>query len=430
MILPGGDSSFMKNNCLSITLFAILSVTGQGANSQSDMRWTIKSSHPIAIMNARQQKRFGLWNFPDEPVGIIRWANQYYFFGSGVNQKGGINKQQGTYEFKGSLEQIVPARIGSRDQMPTPCLSPGEQEPSVDGNKFDRDYAGASFASLIHVKGYDYPLWVLLYHGEFHQIYSDGTVHKNKFLSYASGGLAVSYDQGKDFQKVGQLFSPHVSLEEYINKVPQPEGVLDGGTASWVEADKDGHRVDEPGKETYYYVIVGDKNSWQLTDYGFAIARARKQEVLDAIAQRKAPEFMKYYVPSGKPQNGVDYFTQSAKGGQSTLLLNMADENGYIAHPQLVYDDFLKKFILSYNYKQTMVYIRVSNDLIHWSDRKLIAQAPGGYKLFYPTLAGDGEDPKVVGRHFYVYFATIPDAGHTPQNYKQFRRRDIDIVPE
>ncbi len=413
-----------------MAILAIVSFTVPESYAQSDGTWSIKSSHPLVIINPQQQKQFNMWIFPDEPVGIIRWSDQYYFFGPGFNQKDGKIMQQGTYKFKGSLEHITPAQTGWLDHMPTSCLKPGEQEPSPDGSKFDRDYAGASFAYLVHAQGYDYPLWVLLYHGEFHQPFSDGNEHKAKFLTYSAGGLAVSYDQGENFQKLGELFSPHVSLEEFESKIPQPDGVLDGGTASWVEADKDGHHVDGQQKDTYYYAIVGDKNTWEDNGYGFAIARAKKQDVLDAIAQKKAPVFMKYYVPSGGPQKGVDYFTQPAKGGQSTLLLNRADEHGYIAHPQLVYDDFIKKFILSYNYKQAKVYVRVSSDLTHWSDRTLIAEAPEGRKLFYPTLAGDGEDPKVVGRHFYLYFTTLPDTGNPGKDRwkKQFMRRDVDIA--
>jgi len=430
----------MKKEYLMIVFLVAFSLILQKSYAQDDAQeikgqisgvyWSIKSSNPISIINPVQQKDFNMWDFPDEPVGIIHSSNAYYFFGSGSNQENGVIGQQGTYEFTGSLASITPAQIGP-DQLPIPSLLPGLQEPSPDGSAFDRDYAGASFAYIANVTGYN-PLWVLLYHGEFHQPYTDGNIHQGKFFSYAGGGIAVSYDQGKSFQKLGQLFSPHITLQDCINKNPQINGVLDGGTASWVEADKNGQPI-ETGRfyapnELYYYVIVGDRNSWNTQDYGFAIARALKSDVLLAIAQKKTPVFMKYYVPSGNPQNGVNYFTQPAIGGLSTLLLNSASENEYIAHPQLVYDNFIGKFILSYNFNQRIVYIRFSSDLIHWSNRVLIAQAPAGYKLFYPTLAGDGPDPKVVGQHFYLYFTTLPFNGITSSYaQKHFMRRDIDI---
>jgi hypothetical protein len=48
------------------------------------------------------------------------------------------------------------------------------------------------------------------------------------------------------------------------------------------------------------------------------------------------------------------------------------------------------------------LYFTISDDGINWSRRMLISDEAG--ELFYPSIMGTGDDPRITGREFYIYY--------------------------
>ncbi|MBF0504078.1 MAG: hypothetical protein HQL14_03140 [Candidatus Omnitrophica bacterium] len=440
---------------LFIIFFVFINVPSVFAQSSGDQSvfedhaagvvWKFKSSNPIAVFTPADRENFHMMNFPDEPVGVVRVGESKYFFFGPSNvvditesvEKRGPSKlyktrHQGTYKFEGTLDKISP--VVDFEGKIFPSLKPGRLQPSPDGRNFDRDYAGGGSTYIIDINGK--PVLVHLYHGEYHQdLFDDGKVHHKKFSSYASAGIAIDPQSfgsqiGNHMMKLGEILSAHMGREDYFAK--NNEGVLDSGTISWIEADRGGHHINEEGKqEPYLYVMFGERNSWNEEDYGFGLARALKKDVYAAIAAQKVPVFKKYYLPDGADSSKGNYFTEPAIGGRSTLLFNKISGGGYFAHPRLVYNSHIKLFMLSYMVNQDTVYLRLSDDLIHWSNRIRIAENAGGF-LNYPALVADekSSSPVLLADHFYLYYVAGPKTGHILEDRKQvtFMRRDIEIV--
>jgi hypothetical protein len=158
---------------------------------------------------------------------------------------------------------------------------------------------------------------------------------------------------------------------------------------------------------------------------GFAIARVKKPDAIDAITHQKAPLFKKYYAPSGQANPATaNSFTEPGVGGRSTLIVS----NGtYLAQPQVLYDSYLKKFILCDMEQQKTIVLRVSDNLFHWSEPIAIFNVGPGTRVFYPSMVGEGLDPSLPEKEFFVYF--IRSYGPGPWKNASLMREKVTIVP-
>jgi hypothetical protein len=61
---------------------------------------------------------------------------------------------------------------------------------------------------------------------------------------------------------------------------------------------------------------------------------------------------------------------------------------------------------LFYQANETQVELRTSKDLISWSRAAVAFQLDPAStrRVYYPSVAGVGADPQVLGRTFYLYF--------------------------
>jgi hypothetical protein len=371
----------------------------------------------VPILTAKELRSLGLQYFPDMPMGVIKDTNgSYLVFGAGA----GANHipPTGTYKFTGTLDHFVPDRKTANG--PAPSLMLGRLQPSPDGSDFDRDYAGGG-----PVYRLDSGLLLHIYHGEYHYDSLAG------MPAYGGLGMAISNNDGNTFDKIGQVISPHLTREElhdWVIKTGRRQ------TAQWadgamVEADADGNPIDPskrpPIDDIYYYVIVTDRNSMKEPE-GLAIARVRKREAIKAIEHRFAPKFLKYYLPEGetvKPDR--DYFTEPGLGGRSTLILSFPD---HIAQPMVLYDEYLRNFVLCYMEMQQKIMARWSSNLFRWSGPVLLYKTTGStQRVFYPTIVGSNGTPGILDKTFYLYFVTRSEG---TWNDPELKRETVTLTPE
>lgn len=343
----------------------------QGVYAQT---FHVERSTPILKANEMQQLGFRLWG--DMPLGVIKEDNgQYAVFSPGL----GMGSTQGTYKFVGSLDILKPAQE-------TPSLTFGRSQPSPDGSDFDLDYAGGGPTYILQQNGKRVLLQI--YHGEYHY-------GGNGAIFYSASGMAVSDNDGRSFTKIGEVFSPTISRDDFYHYVKNRKLVISGTEADgfMIEADENGYHTNSD----YYYVLMSDiKGDAKSIHKGFSIARVKKSEALKAIEQGQAPQFKKYFM------NG---FTEPGIGGRSSFFI----EDGKSQFPQVLYSKYLKQFVLCYLEGQKEIFVRTSDNLFHWSDPKLLfrigLQTPS-LRVFYPTMVGEGSEPAVLGHEFFLYFVT------------------------
>jgi hypothetical protein len=347
-----------------------------------------------------------LFYYPDMPIGVIRQrdSSRYLFFapGTGLNQ---ATQPNGEYVSAGTLDQFTPAIKGPSG--PLPSMRSGLLQPAPDGD-YDRDYAGGGPTYVLDSPEYDLkgtidrgngqnPLLIVLYHGEYHPDAGKGLPF------YGVSALAVSRDQGHSFVKIGEILSPHSTLNETT-----ATGLSVTADGAFVEADGNGYPVTDSSADrdrTYIYCLFSDRVT-PNSPSGFSLARVSKKDFIDAVLNGQAPVFKKYYRPSAAgARSRSDFFTEPGIGGNSTFVVTQP--GNYIATPQVRFAKALHRFVLVYPQNQNSVWIRFADNLFEWSAAQplYVATEPNA-KVFYASAVGRGHDPTVLGTDFYVYFVT------------------------
>jgi hypothetical protein len=364
---------------------------------------------PVPILTTEDMRGFGLF-YPDMPVGVVQGPDQRYLsFGPGGSfahiGPGRDRRPTGTYKFVGTLDHIVPAKTGP--DGPLPSLVLGRLQPSPDGSDFDRDYAGGGPTYAVTLPGrQNQPILVQLYHGEYQPDYPRGR-------SYGGAGIAVSRDWGDNFTKLGQILGPHVPRDAFFAGDSRGSIFTDGFL---VEADAKGNHIaarDPDPASVYEYLIFADRASVRERP-ALVIARIAQSELLDAVAYGRAPGFKRYYAPPGDRRPATTLFTESGIGGAATPIVQQDD---YLAQPEAVYDDFLRKFVLVYMVNQRSIMLRTAENLFHWSNPVTVipAAADPDLRVFYPSLVGVVPNPQAFGSKLYLFYlqrTQVPDHGN------------------
>ena len=323
------------------------------------------------------------FDWPDTPLGVIKTATGYEFFGS----EGGYHARQmwqGHWVGNNKWGSFT-TTVGTLDN---PL-----------GNDAPRDSSVSQNASINPI----YPSYGYMGGGPVYQV-PEGMPGAGNLLAtyhaelpndalYAALGLAASTDNGRTWTDLGEII-----------RLNQAYSVgLDGFEIG------DGPLVLSPDHK-YFYLYFPDwtangtlhitNDQGVNTTTNVSVARALVSDVLAAAfgpAPHHAVAFQKFYEGS--------WILQPAIGGASTDLNPHSVYQGYL---DIHFNNFLQRYVMIISNDTNFGYSE-SPDGLHWTLPTLL----GNFETIaaYPTSVGLGDDPKILGKSFYVYFTHLPTDG-------------------
>jgi hypothetical protein len=325
--------------------------------------------------------------WPDTPMGVIKTAEGYEFFGS----DGGFHSRQlwlGHWVGNNKWGSVVtttgtignPLGAGAPQDV---SISPNP-DPAVNPNYPSYQYMGGGPVYQVPAGMTGAGNLLVTYHAE---LPIDAL--------YAALGLAASSDNGQHWTDLGEIIRLNQAYEV--------------GLDGWEIGD--GPLVLSPDGK-YFYLYFPD---WMAngtlhtttpagvdTTTRVSVARALVSSVLEAAFGSARPHtvpFEKFYKSGWHLQPGI--------GGASTDLMpnNSSQERGYI---DIHYNSALQRYSMIIS-NDTTFYYAESVDALNWTQPKVL----GNFDTIaaYPTAVGLGDDPHVLGRNFYVYFTHLPTDG-------------------
>jgi hypothetical protein len=317
--------------------------------------------------------------WPDTPLGVIKTANGYEFFGS----DGGAHYRQmwhGQWVGNGKSGSVV-TTVGTLDN---PLGTGAPQDVSVSQNPH---------ASV----NPNYPSYGYMGGGPVYRVPAGMTGAGNLLATYhaelpndalyAALGLAASSDNGQTWIDLGEII-----------RLNQAYAVgLDGFEIG------DGPLVLSPdGKYFYLYFPdwLANGTLHSTTTTNVSVARALVAAVLDAAFGSTAPHtvpFEKFYQGNWHLQPGI--------GGASTDLNPKSAYSGYL---DIHYNSALQRYVMIISNDTNFAYAE-SVDALTWSVPTLL----GNFEVIaaYPTAVGLGDDPHILGKTFYVFYTHLPTDG-------------------
>src|SRR5215467_10257153 len=257
-----------------------------------DIKLTL--GNPKTVSTYQQRKRFGfMFGYTDGVMGSVPNGKNFLYFGSAktgpcTSQLAGLTPlTQGVYKLvpaPGNPLSIAQAEcralLKPSGQNPgeniTPCTTP------VTGpfaGPYDRDYLGGG--PVMRIRDGQQEGILIIYHSEFQ--YGEPR-HGKANLFFGTLGMAISIDDGKTFEKLGQIIQPYPSRQEWINT--HCETALSVGNGPFILGDKDAQPIDPSNADpetSYIYVFYID---WQPDECDgqqcLAVARANLAEVMRA----------------------------------------------------------------------------------------------------------------------------------------------------
>jgi hypothetical protein len=323
--------------------------------------------------------------WPDTPMGVIKTANGYQFFGS---DGGSHSRQMWRGEWVGNNKSgSVVTTLGT---LSDPLGTGDPQDVSVSPNP---DPAVSS----------NYPSYGYMGGGPVYQVPAGMTGAGNLLVTYhaelpndalyAALGLAASSDNGIHWTDLGEII-----------RLNQAYAVgLDGFEIG------DGPLVLSPdGKYFYLYFPdwIANGTLHTITANGVStttdvsVARAPVDSVLEAAFSSSRPHavaFEKFYEGSWHLQPGI--------GGASSDLSPNSAYQGYL---DIHYNTAIQRYVMIISNDTTFGYAE-SVDALHWT--LPVPLGTFGPIAAYPTAVGLGDDPHILGNAFYVYFTYLPSEG-------------------
>jgi hypothetical protein len=322
--------------------------------------------------------------WPDTVMSAIKTANGYEFFGS----DGGLHKRQfwqgawygnnnwgGVVTASGTLDN--PVGTGSPIDV---SISPNP-DPAINPSYSIYGYIGGGPVFQVPQGMTGAGNLLLGYHAEM----------PNDAL-YAVHGLAASSDNGWHWTDLGEVVRPNQSY------APNLEG--------WDEIG-DGPLVLSPDKKYFYFYFpdwpTGQTDANGSNTTAISVARAPVASVLEAAFGSNHPHtvpFEKFYQGSWNLQPGI--------GGASTDLYPSAPYQGYL---DVHYNSALGRYVLITSDDTDFGYYE-SPDGLHWTTGQFLgafANSSNGQGTIapYPFSVGLGDDPSILGKTFYVYYAHL-----------------------
>lgn len=327
--------------------------------------------------------------WPDTQMGVIKTAGGYEFFTSEgalhprhvwEGHVVGNNKYGGVVMTAGTLDNP----LGSGDPQdvsifpnPDPAVNPGYPSYGyMGGGSLYQVPAGMTGAGNL----------LLTYHAEL--------------PNYALLGLAASSDNGLHWTDLGEIirlnqsYAPGLSFSEI----------------------GDGHMVLSPDGK-YFYLYFPDLPANSTTTTHVSVARALALPLLNAafgVRPHTVP-FEKFYQGSWQLQPGI--------GGASTdLNPNWAPQYG--GYLDVHYNSELQRYVMITDDDTTFAYSE-SIDGLTWTTPITLGNYADGVNTLapYPTSVGLGDDPSILGKSFYIYYAFLHEEnGGLPRHGNSLRR--------
>jgi hypothetical protein len=370
---------------------------------------------PLAFATHTQLAGYGYSFGPsDGQFGAIPASGMTYtFYGSAGSAAlcAGSPSVNGEFSFIGSLDQVTASNCS---RLFGPGFGPA-------GWIFDRDYAGGgqvvSFASGT-TRG-----WLIPFHGEYHWLNSAAADGKCLVVGgagsevpcfYGAIGLAVSIDDGKTFQVVGEILQPSQSISVFTGGGNN----MNVGYGSLVVADANGNHLENPPPDpgsAYFYLFYTDLLPGLpgvcATHVCIGIARALYSDVVAAALSgnpdQVATVFHKYDGASPDPwTQPATSDTSDETGTAGSFAPLWTDEAG--GQPEVIYDSAFGVYLAVYQASEGSIEVRASYDLIHWSEPIGTPYSEPRRTLYYPTLIGETGDPTIGGQVPRVYFSSFP----------------------
>jgi hypothetical protein len=377
-------------------------------------------SKPVIVASAAQRLAAGQraeppltdsFDWPDTPLGIIKTEAGYDFFGSDggfhaeqpwEGAEVGNNKSGSVVLTSGTLDNP----LGSSD--PHDVSIARNPDPAINPNYSSYGYLGGGPVFQIP-RGMPHAGELLVtYHAEL----------PNDAL-YAALGLAASSDHGRHWTDLGEIV-----------RLNQAYAVgLDGFEIG------DGPLVLSPDHE-YFYLYFPDwlangslhtaNPDGIATTTHVSVARARVGSVLDAafgpeprrdFDEEEPAKSRPHTVPFEKFYDGA-WNLQPGLGGAST---DLSPKSAYAGYIDIHYNADIERYVMIISNDTNFAYAE-SVDALHWTVPVLL----GNFETIaaYPTAVGLGEDPHILGKHFYVYFTHLPTDG-TGWTHGSLQRLDV-----
>jgi hypothetical protein len=336
---------------------------------------------PQVVSTYQERYRFGFdFGYVDGVMGGVKASSGYQFFGSAksglsnCSLGGNTPRIQGVYPLTASADDPVQTFSAKCHALLSPSGRPGA---------YDRDYLGGGPAMRI-TDGTHHGI-LITYHSEFQY----GGPRKPGYapLFFGTLGMAISTDDGKTFEKLGQIIQPHPSRQRWIRDFPGTS--LSVGNGPFVLGDEQRVPVD-PGnadpEKTYLYVYYDDYDPCECAgEQCLAVARAKLADVIRSAFNHGRPAvsglFKKYYqgkfeepAATGDPENSIP-------SGRYTPLLQGAFS------PSIVYEPVSQQAVLSTQAGKKGIEFRASGDLAQWSaDPVAVLNESPEYTVRYPSL--------------------------------------------
>jgi hypothetical protein len=343
------------------------------------------------------------WGPSDGQFGAIPVGNSYIFYGtagSGKSCAGTAQAEEGAFTFTGTLDHVT----GSNG-----CRKLFGRGDGPAGWVFDKNYAGGG--QVVRFSSGGISGWLMPFHAEYWWENPATSNHKCNNVScfYASLGLAVSTDNAKTFNVVGQILQPSQPLSVFVgggNNMPS-------GYGSLIVADANGKHLDNPPANptgAYFYLFFNDLFPGVCSSRVCAgVARAPYSDVVTAALSgdphQVARVFHKYDGTSPNPWTQTstsDTPDLSGTAGKYAPLWT----DGAIG-TQLIYDRSMEVYLAIYEINAGFE-VRASNDLIHWSEPITPLYSETGRILYQPTLIGERGDPTIGEQTPRIYFSSFP----------------------
>jgi hypothetical protein len=325
--------------------------------------------------------------WPDTPLGAIKTDDGYAFFGSdggyharqlwhgrwyGNDKYGSATRTTGTLDNPLGSDPPIDVTI-----HPNP-------DPAINPNYQSYDYMGGGPVYKVPPGLVGAGNLLMVYHAEV------PTIQTQSFLSVL--GLAASADDGMNWTDLGEIIRVNQAYKTNL----------------------DGFDIGDPPLVTspdgkYFYIYFRDWLANGTTHWGntitlVSVARTPIASLLEAAfggGKPHAVPFEKYYAGSWHLQPGI--------GGISTDLNPNAQYSGEL---QVAYNSALQRYMMIIGEGVVMAYSE-SPDGLSWTLPVLLYdfRTEKDQPTTYVAPVGSGDDPRILGKQFYVYYTRYPTTG-------------------